>query len=76
MSVIKFLKNMNITSNMAYLAAAGSILLSIAMWGWRRSEGDQANAERFGIFVGLWAPTLSILGRALEEEERSIKVQV
>ncbi len=42
--------------------AAGfiSIVASIAMWFFYRS-GDAAHAERFGIFIGLWAPTLFIL---------------
>ncbi|NJN19246.1 MAG: hypothetical protein HC822_24835 [Oscillochloris sp.] len=53
-------------------AAFGSILLSIAMWFLRREDQrvDNAQAERFGIFIGLWAPTFAILGRAIEEHER------
>lgn len=41
-----------------------SILASIATWA--RARGDTAeetaHAERFGIFIGLWAPTFLILG--------------
>jgi hypothetical protein len=45
-----------------------SILLSI--WIWWVLNGDspeeQAHAERFGIFVGLWAPTLLILSNRFD----------
>jgi 2-keto-3-deoxy-6-phosphogluconate aldolase len=67
-TMIKMMKTMGISSNMAYYASMASIFLSIGSWFMRKDE-DQGNAERFGIFVGLWAPTLAILGRALEEEE-------
>ncbi len=73
--LVKTLRKFNITSDIAYLAAVGSIFLSIALWFMKRQD-DPAQAERFGIFVGLWAPTLSILGRALEENERKINIEV
>jgi len=37
-----------------------SIVASIAIWFFLSTE-DPAHAERFGIFVGLWAPTFLIL---------------
>ena len=37
-----------------------SILASIAIWAMSKSP-DPAHGERFGIFVGLWAPTFFIL---------------
>ncbi len=69
--MIKRLSDLGITSDMAYAASFGSIFLSIIMWLSRRGH-DRAGAERFGIFVGLWAPTLAILARGLEESERSL----
>ena len=41
-----------------------SILASIAMWASAKGDTPEetAHAERFGIFVGLWAPTFLILG--------------
>jgi hypothetical protein len=66
--MIKLLRDLNITSDMAYIAAAASIVLSIVTWNVRR-DADAAHAERFGIFVGLWAPTFAILGHALQEAE-------
>lgn len=73
--MINLLRRLKITSDMAYFAAAASVLLSIVMWFVRKPD-DQGNAERFGIFVGLWAPTLMILGRSLEEQERKLKVEI
>ena len=71
--MIKGLSNLGVTSDMAYAAAVGSVLLSIILW-FRSSESDAAHAERFGIFVGLWPPTLAIVGHALEEHERSLGI--
>ena len=41
-----------------------SIAASIAVWA-KAKEGDSAHGERFGIFVGLWAPTFFILSDRL-----------
>lgn len=39
-----------------------SIIASIAVWITQGGTGgDPAHGERFGIFVGLWAPTFFIL---------------
>jgi hypothetical protein len=46
------------------VAGAASILGSIAIWAYVREPDDvekKAYAQRFGIFVGLWAPTFFIL---------------
>ena len=51
--------------SLACVALGGaSIVGSIATWAAARGEApeDRAHAERFGIFVGLWAPTFLILG--------------
>lgn len=69
--MIKRLADLGITSDMAYIASFASILASIVIWAFRRG-GDRAGAERFGIFVGLWAPTFAVLARGLEENERSL----
>lgn len=45
-----------------------SIVASIAIWyltGGKTPE-MQAHAERFGIFVGLWAPTFMILSNRFD----------
>jgi len=44
-----------------YAASMLSVLLSILTWNSRKGD-DQSHAERFGIFIGLWAPTLAVAG--------------
>ncbi len=45
-----------ILSNVCFVAGFVSIAASIAIW-MLFKEPDAAHGERFGIFVGLWAPT-------------------
>lgn len=51
-------------SNVCAVAGFLSIAASIAIWMFYKG-GDAAHAERFGIFVGLWAPTFLILSERL-----------
>lgn len=64
-------------SNLLTVAGLSSILASIAIWatqgGTDKTHEEKSHGERFGIFVGLWAPTFFILANkfntaALEEE--------
>lgn len=51
--------------SLACVALGGaSIVASIVTWASARGDTpeERAHAERFGIFVGLWAPTFLILG--------------
>ena len=48
-------KNSNI-STAFFVSSLVSVAASILVW--VSADGDPAHAERFGIFVGLWAPTL------------------
>ena len=43
-------------SRTCFIASMVSVAFSIATWS--LAGDDPAHAERFGIFVGLWAPTL------------------
>ena len=55
-------------SNLCFVLGFASILGSIAIWfltGGQVAE-TQAHAERFGIFVGLWAPTFFILSNRFD----------
>jgi hypothetical protein len=56
-------------STFCFVLGFVSILGSIAIWFLAKSP-DPAHGERFGIFVGLWAPTFFILS---ERFDRSIK---
>ena len=56
---------MIIASWICFALSLLSILGSIAIWNIKKGETaeQKAHAERFGIFVGLWAPTF--LGLAI-----------
>lgn len=68
--MIEQLRKLGFTANTMYLAALVSIALSIAVWFLRRDE-DRQNAERFGIFIGLWAPTFMAFANALSIDDES-----
>ena len=51
---------MKVLSLVCFVAGFASILASIAVWALAK-EPDAAHGERFGIFIGLWAPTFFIL---------------
>ena len=58
-------------SALCFQAGILSILLSIWIWWFLGgATGDdaetKAHAERFGIFIGLWAPTLLILSNRFD----------
>jgi hypothetical protein len=65
---LKLLHRLHVPSDAAYAMALASILGSIAIWA-QRNEKNPANAERLGIFIGLWAPTFMIIGNGLHIEE-------
>lgn len=55
-------------STICFQGGIFSIVLSIWIWWINNGEAPevQAHAERFGIFVGLWAPTLLILSNRFD----------
>ncbi len=57
-----------ILSTLCFVLGFVSILGSIAIWFLTGGEAaeSKAHAERFGIFVGLWAPTFFALSSRLE----------
>jgi hypothetical protein len=68
---IKALHAAGIRSRWAYIGGFASIGLSLAAWAASRlsPKGDRAQADRWGIFVGHWAPTFFAIGIALRHEE-------
>tara|TARA_R110000850_G_scaffold265562_1_gene395360 strand:+ start:612 stop:878 length:267 start_codon:yes stop_codon:yes gene_type:complete len=57
-----------VLSTIFFQAGIFSVILSIFIWWYFGSDDpiEQAHAERFGIFVGLWAPTLLILSNRFD----------
>jgi hypothetical protein len=71
--VIKKMHEMGIRSEHAYMAAMASIGLTVIAWaGSLKMEPGTglARADRWGLFVGEWAPTFFGLGIALSHYEQ------
>ena len=53
------------------LASVASIVLCIGLWARAQSmeHAERSNAERRANFVGLWPPTLWIIGDSLRQRE-------
>ncbi|MFB9624257.1 hypothetical protein [Nonomuraea helvata] len=62
---------MGIRSTTMYAAGLASIGLSVASWATslRYERAGIDRADRWGIFIGQWAPTFFALGTALQMEE-------
>ncbi|MCP2257349.1 hypothetical protein LX15_001034 [Streptoalloteichus tenebrarius] len=72
--IVKKLYDMGLRSEHAYMAAFGSIVASVVSWMVSRRVEDTPNAradraDRWGIFIGEWAPTFFGLGLALSRYE-------
>jgi hypothetical protein len=61
-------KQLKLLSSLCFYFGFISIIGSIAIWFFTGgTEADStAHAERFGIFVGLWAPTFLILSNRFD----------
>jgi hypothetical protein len=71
--IMQMLHEKGIRSEHAYMAAFVSIGLSIATWATSLNAepgAGVARADRWGIFVGEWAPTFFGLGLALSHYEQ------
>ncbi|GHC80154.1 hypothetical protein GCM10007079_18910 [Nocardiopsis terrae] len=71
--MIAKLSELGVTSEMAYAAGTTSIGLTFLTWALSKKKENAGTdrADRWGIFVGQWAPTFFALGIALRLEENS-----
>jgi len=55
-----------------HVASLSAVTLCIALWIRAKTvdQEERGNAERRALFVGLWPPTLWLIGEALRIEER------
>lgn len=67
------LADAGVTSDMMFIAGFASIGASFVSWlaSAKAEDADVDRADRWGIFVGEWAPTFFALGIALRLEEDS-----
>ena len=74
MRIALALHRVGLRSDLLHSLGFASVAGSLACWARSGSAGDQfakARAERVAIFVGLWPPTLFLLGKVLQDLERS-----
>ncbi|BDZ49236.1 hypothetical protein GCM10025867_14770 [Frondihabitans sucicola] len=71
MNPIKFVHDLGIKSEHAYIGGFASIVIALLAWLVSRGKksDDKAQSDRWGIFVGHWAPTFFAIGLALKNEE-------
>ena len=69
--IVHALHAVGIRSEWAYAAGFASIGVALGSWFLSRSKtGDsKGQSDRWGIFIGEWAPTFMVLGVALRAEE-------
>jgi hypothetical protein len=70
--MIEKLHDAGLRSGHAYAAAVASIGLSVVAWATslKAEKAGTDRADRWGIYVGHWAPTLFGLGNALRSYEK------
>jgi hypothetical protein len=59
-------------SDHVQLMSIGSVGLCIALWIRAKTvdQDERGNAERRALFVGLWPPTIWLIGDSLQRHER------
>lgn len=69
--MINTLHKWGIKSNLMYTAGIGSVGLAFTAWAAsnRLENAGLERADRWGIFIGEWAPTFFAMGLALRMEE-------
>ncbi len=65
--MIQILKKVGLSQDLLYVLGFASVGASIAIWNAKKGD-DVAHAERFGIFVGLWAPTFFAIANGLASD--------
>ncbi len=64
-----FLRRAGLRSTHLHLISMGSVGLCIGLWIRAKTvdQTERGNAERRALFVGLWAPTLWLIGDSLRD---------
>ncbi len=66
-----FMHDRGLRSGHLHVAALSSVGLCIGLWIRAKTvdQDERGNAERRALFVGLWPPTLWLIGDSLERRE-------
>lgn len=70
--MMRTLSNLGLKSDYLYAAGLASVGLSYVSWAISRfsSDDSKAQSDRWGVFIGEWAPTFIALGTALKLQEQ------
>jgi hypothetical protein len=71
--VDKVLNRAGVRSWHLHTASIGSVGLCIVLWIRAKTvdQDERGNAERRALFVGLWPPTLYLVGDSLQRQEQT-----
>lgn len=69
--VIEMLRRVGVRSGFLHAMSLGSVLLCLGLWIRAKTvdQSERGNAERRAIFVGLWPPTIWLIGDSLRRRE-------
>jgi hypothetical protein len=69
--VTRLLQRAGVRSAQIHLASLATVGLCLAMWVRAKTvnQDERGNAERRALFVGLWPPTMWLIGDSLKEHE-------
>jgi hypothetical protein len=70
---IQVAHDLGIRSRHAYVGGFVSIVVALATWSISRAKpsDSKGQSDRWGIFIGHWAPTFFAIGLALKSKERN-----
>ncbi len=73
--VTKILFRCGLRSSMMQAFSLGSIGLCTGLWIRAKTvdQDERGNAERRALFVGLWPPTIWLIGDSLARHERPVR---
>jgi hypothetical protein len=70
--IVSTLQALRLRSSHLQTLSMGTVGLCIALWIRAKTvdQDERGNAERRALFVGLWPPTMWLIGDTLRREER------
>ncbi len=69
--VTRIMYSSGLRSSHLHVMSLGGVVLCVGLWIRAKTvdQDERGNAERRALFVGLWPPTLWLLGDSLERRE-------
>jgi hypothetical protein len=70
--IVSTLHALRLRSDHLHALSMGTVALCVALWIRAKTvdQDERGNAERRALFVGLWPPTIWLIGDTLRREER------